>query len=693
MALGVLAGIPDLFHRVAAEQADRYVELVADETTFEQLAAQAGQTPEQVLAQLHRVGVNGLGVYEDTLSSLDTAGLVTMLTGSQWIDTLRAAGAAVPSAIQPATTYAVTSNATLAAFVQQGLATASGLPVSRLNLTAGRVAIGLSLPPSVAGGLPLGFRPPSPGDGGAFALAKAVGMDVVPRPESGMVPMTPTQIQHLFSEVTSAGVPVHEVLFGGASELPIVGYPNNLSTTAAVFRQNHWNLAVLETPQQRGNVDQPGTLQLNDLLHQSTVRTYSVPTWMLAQYTEQATAQAIVTSVRERNLRVVYLHPYQTGTNMVARTVQLYGDVAATLRAQGYVLAPPHPFPTVTVPRIQRALQALAVAAAGLLLLELWWPEVRRWGYVPIVVLGGFSALVGAASIHVTQLLVPMACAPIFGSLSVWYLATFWNRKRGAATEPGVAAEPPTSPPGFWRIWARAVGTSITVAGITFAGALIIATLLGDTTHFLEWEYFRGIKVTYLGIPAMALVAYVVQTGFVAPPGQARRGFLGQITWLGRQSVSYGHVLVAMVAGVIGFIYILRSGNVSHIPAIEAAMRHFLARTLPARPREKEFLVGYPALFLAMLALSRRSRWWFLAFLIGASISQVSVVDTFEHIRTPFIRSLERESEGLLLGMLTGTVALAVGWAAMRVHGWWRSLGWGDGRPGGETGERSWPAS
>jgi hypothetical protein len=722
IALGVLASVPDLVHRVAAEQGDRYVELVADETTFQQLAAATGETPQQVLAAVHRVGVEGLGVYEDTLESLDGLGLVTMVSGSQWIDGLRLAGAPLPAAVQPGATYGITADVPLATFVQSGLAAASGLPVSRLDLPGGSVAVGVNLPVSVAGTLPLGFRPPSPGDGGAFALARALGMDVVPRPETGLVPMTAAQVDRLFGEIASGGVPVHEVLFGGPSTQPIPGYPSALDATAAELRQHGWNLAVIETPQQRGNVDQPGTRRLNALVDQHTVRVYSVPPWMLQDYSEQDTVQAIVTSVRERNLRIVYLHPYQTGTNLVARTVQLYGDVAARLRAQGYVLAPPHPFPAVRVHRSQRVVQTVAVVAAGLLLLELWWPGLRRWGYAPLAVLGACGALVAAVSEHVTQLLVPMVCAPVFGGLSVWYLAHLWTHDHpgaspqpesaaasraaagpapAAADPPPAAADPPagataaaaSAAPGFWAVWLRAVATAVTVAGITFAGALIVASLLGDTTHFLEWEYFRGIKVTYLGIPALALVAYAVQVGFGARPGEARPGFLGQVTWLGRQSVRYGHVLVAVLAGVVGYVYLLRSGNVNHVPAIEEAMRHFLARTLPARPREKEFLVGYPSLFLAMLALSRRSRWWFLAFLVGAAVSQVSLVDTFEHIRTPFLRSVQREALGLLLGLLTGTAALAVGWAAMRVHGRWRSLGWGDGRTRGEAGERTWPAS
>ena len=343
-----------------------------------------------------------------------------------------------------------------------------------------------------------------------------------------------------------------------------------------------------------------------------------------------------------------------------------------------------------------RVLQAVAVVAAGLLLLELLLPGLRNWGYAPLAVLGLLGAALGAGSQHLTQLLVPMAAASVFGGLAMWYAANLWNRWAPAAGAPELHPHPVARARTFGWIWTRGVAVSAVTSGITFVGAVIIATLLGDTTHFLEWQYFHGIKVTYLGIPFLAACAFAAVVGFGASRQEAGGGILDQVVWAGEQPVRYKHVAVLLFVALAGGIYLLRSGNVSaaYVPAIEQHMRTFLARTLPARPREKEFLVGYPSVFLALLALSRRSRWWFLLFLLGISAGQVSVVDTFEHIRSPFALSVWREGIGLAVGIATGTLALVVAWVVVAAaDGLRRAGGGGRGTGAAEAGERTWPAS
>jgi len=662
IALGLLSGLPDLFRRVSAEQANRRVELVADQQTFEQLAAAAGQPLAQVLAALRQVGVQGLGVSEDSLASLERDGLATVFSGAQWLDVTRAAGLPPPPlAVAPQGTYAIVDDVALATFVQQGLAASSGLPVQRAALPAGRTVVGIAMSMDVALDLPLGFRSAGPAGPGTFGPAAAAGFDVVPRPLGTTAPYGQAQLMALFAQIAAAGVPVHTVLFAGASTTPVPGYPDQLATTAAQLSQHGWNLGVIETPQQLGNVDQPGTRQLDVQLGQRTIRAYSVPPWMLVQYTEAQTVSAIVTSVQERNLRIVYLHPYLTGPDLVGRTVQLYADVATGLQKHGFALAIPQPFLQVTVPRWQRTLQAVGTVAAGLWLLELLFPRLRDYGYAPLAVLGLLAALLGAGSASKSQLLVPVAAASTFGGLAMCYVAALWTRLPARLGRW----------PGFGWLWARAAAASATMAGISFCGGVLIASLLGDTTHFLEWTYFRGIKVTYLGIPLLAVCAFAALVGFRAQERPEREGLVPQVAWAGEQPLRYKHLALMLLVAAAGAVYLLRSGNVSaaYVPGIEQHLRDYLEQHLVSRPREKEFLVGYPCLFLAVLAAARRSRWWFLLLLVGASAGQVSLVDTFEHLRTPFLLSLEREALGLVGGIATGTVTLAVVWSVLRLGG------------------------
>jgi hypothetical protein len=663
IAVGLVAGLPDLVRRAAAEQANRTVELVADQQTFAELAWQSGMQPQELLAQLHAVGVTGLGVPEDSLDTLDEWGLVSEVSGSGWLANLRSAGRPLPAfPVLPNGTYALLapSQAALADFVARGLEAATGLAVQR-GLYAGQLVVGVDLPPSVAGSLPLGFRPPSGADPGAFGLARALGLDVVPRPQGTPRGYTAEQVQALFAQVRGAGVPVHSVLFAGASTLPVPGYPSALGATAQALRIAGWNLAVLETPKQLSNVDQPGTRQLSDLLGQRTVRVYSVPPWLLQQYTEPEAVTALVTSVQERNLRILYLHPIPTGADRAARTVRLYADVAELLHARGFQLGPPQPFPDWSVPAWQRVLQSLAVVAAWLWLLEVLFPGLEAWGWWPLGVLGGLAVLTAAASHTLSVTLASLGAAAAFGGLAALYVAGLWHRPRWGPAAPGLG-----------RVWLRALGAAIVQAAIAFAGALLVASLLGDTRHMLEWTYFRGVKVTYVAIPFLALCGFAAVVGF-RPQDEAteRGGLVPEVRWLIAQPVRYGHVAVLLLVALVGAVYLIRSGNVSAalVPAVETRLRDWLALHLVARPREKEFLAGYPGLFLAVLAARHRWRWAFLLFVLGASVASVSLVDSFEHIRTPLLYSIQREAGGLLVGLLTGTAALLLVAVGVRLAG------------------------
>lgn len=649
IALGILAGLPDLAGRIRLERADHRVELVADQDSFLAMAEATGTPFVPFLQQLKAAGVKGLGVSEATLSSLDVAGQLTVASGANWLDALRQAGQPAPTVIQPVDTYVLfPPGSALPLFVQRGLAQfVSG--VRQLSV-GGRTVIQVPLPPGTVISLPLGFMP------GAFSYAEKVGMDIVPRPSAAPIPYRSTAAVANLVKQMGAATPVHAVLFAGASQWALPAAPASLADWAAAFTHNHWNLGLLETPQQLSNVDQPGTKTLSGLVDQRAVRVYSVPTWMLQNYTTQQTVLAIVGSVLGRNLRLVYVHPYTTGPNEAARTVQLYRQTASRLQARGFQLAPPTPIGTLTVPTYQRVLQALAAVAAGLMLLGLLWPPLWRLGVWPLVVVGGLALLLALGSHTLSRELTALGAAVAMGGLAVYFVADTWNRW----AEEKVRALP--------AIWVRGLVVAVVAALITFCGALIVASVLGDTVHMIEWQYFRGVKVTYLGVPLVGLLAFLAAVGL----GRRRErpeGMLSELAWLRNQPLTYGHVAVMLLLAAIFGYYLLRSGNVSSslVLPLEMHMRLWLQSHLPVRPREKDFLVGYPSLFLAVYCAMRRWRWPFLLFLLGAAVGQVSIVDTFEHIRTPLLYSVMREGLGMAVGVITGTLALVVVWAVVRL--------------------------
>jgi len=78
------------------------------------------------------------------------------------------------------------------------------------------------------------------------------------------------------------------------------------------------------------------------------------------------------------------------------------------------------------------------------------------------------------------------------------------------------------------------------------------------------------------------------------------------------------------------------------------------------RPRTKEFLIGHPALVIgAWMLLTGRMRFLPLAMFL-ATIGQVSIVNTFCHLHSPLLVSLQRTGWGILLGVGLGLLVLRV---------------------------------
>lgn len=111
-------------------------------------------------------------------------------------------------------------------------------------------------------------------------------------------------------------------------------------------------------------------------------------------------------------------------------------------------------------------------------------------------------------------------------------------------------------------------------------------------------------------------------------------------------------------------LLVIRSGNTGAITfPMEMPLRELLENWFGARPRFKEFLIGYPALMAYLMApsigLSRStqsSRWLLLIGLIGP----ISSLNTFCHAHAPLSLSLLRTFHSVWLGGIIGLIATEI---------------------------------
>lgn len=655
IALGMLAGLPPLVQRARMEAADKTVNLVADEATFTAMAQSQGANPESYLRQLHAAGITSLGVAEDSLLSLQAGGLAQFWSGSDLLATVALGPLPGPFAgrtIHVNDTYVEVQSPSLGRWLTTSLG--QRLPAGAVSVwsAANPTVLALAAPTAEVQGLGLGFRP------GRLRALAALGFDIVPRladdPSESPAAITATIRQ------AAAAVPIHTVIFAGGA---VTGYPNHLAVTEAALRAVGWNVGAIETVQQLGNVNQFGLTALVAGRPNHVVRVYSVPAFVLQDQTPSQAQQTIMDGVVGRNLRIVYLHPYTPATdpgNVLADNLQRWGALAQRLRGVGFTLGPPTAFPSVRVQTRYVVLLNIGVWAAALWLLLLLFPKLRRDAWAWLVIGGVLAAGASAAKVALAQEGGALLASVVFPTLAAWYAARVWDRL--------------DRPVRRWMVWREALVTTVGTALISGVGAYLLSALLSSTAYMQEWVYFRGVKVSYILPPMLTAVVFLVAVGV---SGLRRRG---ETAPLGRELSALARTLIrgenlAALAVLLGgaAYYVLRSGNVSTVAAFELAARHLLDRELLYRPRTKEFLIGYPSMFLAVWLASRRRAGWFWIFLLAASTGLVSMVNSFEHIRTPLINSAMSVVYGLILGAVIGSVALVVVDVVADAFGWGRA--------------------
>ena len=191
-------------------------------------------------------------------------------------------------------------------------------------------------------------------------------------------------------------------------------------------------------------------------------------------------------------------------------------------------------------------------------------------------------------------------------------------------------------------------------------GAAYLSGSISDVQYFLEFEIFRGIKLTFVLPLVLVAVAFLQRFNVV---DEAKKNFsaLGQFKDILNMNITVKSLLAALVV-LAGFaILILRSGHTAGMPVAgaEIKIRAMLEQLFYARPRSKEIFFGHPAFVLAMAAfLKKFPKSICFVLTIAATVGQSSMVETFAHMRTPIFMSFMRGVDGVIPGAIIGAVLI-----------------------------------
>ncbi|MDN5348077.1 MAG: hypothetical protein PWP65_1641 [Clostridia bacterium] len=596
--------------RYNLEMANRELTMAVDYQEVQKLAAWSNRTPASVLALLKERGVTAVLFKEQTLGDLEGWALLVK-GGNEAAVMLPQVG----GELRPQYTYLLTRDISVYEQIKYQLALKLPGPLQELRANDYFI-LGLPQKKKELANLGLGFNRKQ------MEEVISSGLGVIPQVRSW-----PQAQEAAVKEFLYPLAPYREhivALLFNDKILP--GYPRHFPVLVQAVKDLGVPVGLIEF------FPQAGLRQLALLLGKQAIRLHSIAEKDMSAMTPAKALDRFNLSATDRNMRILFLRFFfePTSPGWLQDNLDFVEKLKQNLSASGFVLGRARPFPSFPVPVWLIMLSGLGVLAGGMLLLE--EAGYRRCSL--LFGLGGIfiwplSFVLGYGTL--ARQGMALGAAVVFPVLGVLQAA-----RRG----------PQRTLPAIWLL----AGATL----ITLLGATLLVGLLSGTSFMLKLDEFRGVKIAF-ALPLLLFTLIMLKER-----GGEQAGALIR-RWLHYPLTVAGLLAVGVLAAG-ALIYFTRSGNQGFgVTGIELTVRNFLEQALLARPRTKEFLIGYPFLLLS-ITLGYQHRY--LIFWLLGLIGQISLINTFSHIHTPLAISLLRSFNGFWLGLLLGLLLLAAArWA------------------------------
>ena len=473
----------------------------------------------------------------------------------------------------------------------------------------------------------------------------------------------------------------------------LVGYEDDesLELLTQYLNESGASVAMMEQNDQSLNLTWPGIEDLLDETGYHGVRVFNEWAYIQNRYQycgyegPEEITNTFFRAIAERNCKIIYLKMILEPDNDVswdadekewtyvtdpADYEKMLSDLDARLAPLGYTRGTVPAMELKTPSTALRLVQSIGTAALLVLLFDLFFRIGARWRTI-LLALGvlGFAAL-SVLKPSLFRLLLSMSGGIVMPSLAAVGLCRELMEKR--KSEPYLR---------FGKLLGYTLGVSALTILTAFCGSLLATAALSQLSYMIEMELYRGVKIMQLIPIGLFILAYLVvyayeetgarkavlaHTGTRGEKGRIKRfnTYFAELMKTPMQLGWFLAVVVIAVAAVFMLLvfvyYIYRTGNSTTTSETELAFRNFLENALIARPRTKEMIIGWPMLMLFIWSLRRGMKFLPMVFGMGMSIGLVSVVNTFLHIRTPFLLSLLRTGWGVLFGLLIGLAAVVI---------------------------------
>ena len=648
--IGLVAALTIVWQRHKVEENNTKVELVMEYEDVVELAQLEGVPLDGLMHQIRDAGITSLAVYETTLEKLSKSGKVTTISGAEILHQYDAGmlsdGAfrvlVETKRVQAEDVYVIGHDPKVFAEVKEDLMLRlSPERVTMVDAQKQIVAVKASYEKVVKWNLGL------PTDEMNYVVDQ--GFYVVARP-TNYTNVKTIDVDTVFKRLSTIDK-ISAIMFTGDEAL---GYPNLLPLTLEYVKARQLTLALIEHPLQLQFFKQEGLVPMAIANDYQAVRMYVIPKDEQPKLKQDDAIQRWVVTDQERNIRMNMLRKYDRpspGKSLVATNVEYISGVRDSLVDKGFTIGPAGTYQPYFPRTLLLMLITIGAVAAGVLFLTLVRPFAVRYQYMLLVLLSAFMLVPFVrGNGDLVRQAVAMASAILFPVLAMTWQIDRWR-----------AAKAPQSDCALLRIIVDGSGGLIMTVMMSMIGGMYVAAILGDVRYFLEMEIFRGVKLTFIAPVILITIVYLKRYNLVVTSKDEAKGLWQQLVKLLNYPIYIKTMLVLAVVTLGAWVFVGRSGHTAGVPVpdIEIKMRAALERIMYARPREKEFMIGHPAFFLAVMALYRQwPRVMHYGLVVVATIGQGSLVETFAHVRTPVFMSFIRGIDGVVAGIVFGVLAV-----------------------------------
>lgn len=624
LLVAIIASLVAVWGRYRAEKSANGVELIMDFKTLSQLDVEM----DQYLSDLKDNGLTAVGVYPETLLQLVNQGDARLLNGNELHRSMIRTGAINPELdIFPfdGKSAFIIVDKEYSKQLEKALPEWSEEYEINYEIKNDKVIIFFKKWNLKYLNLNLGFNQDF------LAMLKEKGIKIVPRLDNNLLS---NELNWKLMDELSPYV----VIFDGAK---VTGYKHEskegLRKTARVMRENYIIFGMIEEFIAR----QLGADSLSYYLDFNILRTHSIQQVEMDRRRDYSTEKIVdryLRAVRERNVRLLYLKPFLVERDDVypqKLTLDFIKKLSSELKSAGYNPGSVQTFNKYKNENYLLLLTSLGIMLGGIYLIELLTGiKIIKysWAILLVGLIFEVSILLVDKEFFLRKILA-LASVIVFPSLAVITQLLSGQKKR-------------------WLI------RFLKASSISLLGVLFLSASLAHISFILKVNQFAGVKLSYV-LPLIIITIYYIRTSSLSIDLK----WLPGVKKMLEMEVKVKHLLLIGVLGLIGYIYIGRTGNNPLVPVsnLEVKIRSLLENILYIRPRFKEFLIGHPFFILSLGLVDRfGQKLYYYPLIILAAIGQINILNTFSHIHTPIIVSSIRVFHGLWLGILLGVILLVV---------------------------------